>query len=46
MDLDGCAVVQALMRTLVVVEPEVAAESSFQGRHSQVVLQVDILILD
>jgi hypothetical protein len=46
MDLDGCAVGQALMRTLVVVEPEAAAKSSFQSRHSQVILQVDILILD
>jgi hypothetical protein len=35
MDLDGCAVVRALMQTLVVVKAEVAAESKTESMRRQ-----------
>src|SRR5450759_805045 len=46
MDLGRCAISQALMGTLLVIEPKVLAKSGVQLWHRLVISQVDVFILD
>ena len=46
MDHGWGAVVQTLVRALVIVELEVVVQPVFQGRHSRILLHIDVLVFD